>query len=115
MRQGIAPSHPLPSRLTQTCSASADLMGELPPACSSWRSSSSCPLPSLGVAAVSAASGGRGHCRSGSLSPSARVDRRSRACTRTSCTCCPCRGTSRSEEHTSELQSLAYLVCRLLL
>src|SRR3989441_5697057 len=27
-------------------------------------------------------------------------------------TCCTCR---RSEEHTSELQSLAYLVCRLLL
>src|SRR5687767_15400812 len=27
----------------------------------------------------------------------------------------PCRGTARSEEHTSELQSLAYLVCRLLL
>src|SRR2546425_5294630 len=26
-----------------------------------------------------------------------------------------CRSTSRSEEHTSELQSLAYLVCRLLL
>src|SRR3989441_8924096 len=26
-----------------------------------------------------------------------------------------CGGTSRSEEHTSELQSLAYLVCRLLL
>src|SRR5205814_8819310 len=28
--------------------------GELPPACSSWRSSSSCPLPSRGVAAASA-------------------------------------------------------------
>src|SRR5205823_14352150 len=30
------------------------------------------------------------------------------------CAACPARG-SRSEEHTSELQSLAYLVCRLLL
>src|SRR5687767_15671249 len=29
--------------------------------------------------------------------------------------CCHCSGVSRSEEHTSELQSLAYLVCRLLL
>src|SRR6266545_5284854 len=28
---------------------------------------------------------------------------------------CPARDTRRSEEHTSELQSLAYLVCRLLL
>src|SRR5205823_11285516 len=28
---------------------------------------------------------------------------------------CPPRSNSRSEEHTSELQSLAYLVCRLLL
>src|SRR5258705_9947603 len=28
---------------------------------------------------------------------------------------CPCRGRSRSEEHTSELQSLRHLVCRLLL
>src|SRR2546425_1399800 len=28
---------------------------------------------------------------------------------------CPARGEIRSEEHTSELQSLAYLVCRLLL
>src|SRR2546425_4089762 len=27
----------------------------------------------------------------------------------------PCNATNRSEEHTSELQSLAYLVCRLLL
>src|SRR5687767_15415985 len=35
------------------------------------------------------------------------------------CACRPCRrrrrGPHRSEEHTSELQSLAYLVCRLLL
>src|SRR2546425_8178565 len=29
--------------------------------------------------------------------------------------CCPWLGLARSEEHTSELQSLAYLVCRLLL
>src|SRR2546425_7724286 len=29
--------------------------------------------------------------------------------------CCRTRSDSRSEEHTSELQSLAYLVCRLLL
>src|SRR2546425_6088312 len=28
---------------------------------------------------------------------------------------CPCHSETRSEEHTSELQSLAYLVCRLLL
>src|SRR2546425_7101786 len=28
---------------------------------------------------------------------------------------CPASGSARSEEHTSELQSLAYLVCRLLL
>src|SRR5205823_12673786 len=41
---------------------------------------------------------------------------RARACS-TRCTpCSPCTWTpSRSEEHTSELQSLAYLVCRLLL
>src|SRR5687767_15652189 len=32
-----------------------------------------------------------------------------------SCRECSCRECSRSEEHTSELQSLAYLVCRLLL
>src|SRR2546425_9602675 len=31
---------------------------------------------------------------------------------RRTCACCSC---TRSEEHTSELQSLAYLVCRLLL
>src|SRR2546425_8435547 len=31
------------------------------------------------------------------------------------CTCLPCGALRRSEEHTSELQSLAYLVCRLLL
>src|SRR2546425_1246727 len=30
-------------------------------------------------------------------------------------TCSACEGKQRSEEHTSELQSLAYLVCRLLL
>src|SRR2546423_11945182 len=44
-------------------------------------------------------------------------------CTTPSCTrystgeqpCAVQRGTARSEEHTSELQSLAYLVCRLLL
>src|SRR3712207_8379947 len=29
--------------------------------------------------------------------------------------CCPMAGTCRSEEHTSELQSRQYLVCRLLL
>src|SRR5205823_14388719 len=34
---------------------------------------------------------------------------------RDTCSRSPCATTSRSEEHTSELQSLAYLVCRLLL
>src|SRR2546429_1771387 len=29
--------------------------------------------------------------------------------------CCSCRGTGRSEEHTSELQSRLHIVCRLLL
>src|SRR5205823_6989232 len=43
--------------------------------------------------------------------PSGRKRRRTRATTWTSCSSTP----TRSEEHTSELQSLAYLVCRLLL
>src|SRR5205823_13475417 len=34
---------------------------------------------------------------------------------RSSFSCCVFSGATRSEEHTSELQSLAYLVCRLLL
>src|SRR5207247_11159152 len=44
---------------------------------------------------VELVSGGTARCRSGSPSRSARAARRSRACTRTSCTCCPCPGTSR--------------------
>src|SRR2546425_8745381 len=36
-------------------------------------------------------------------------------CSRWPITCVAARGSRRSEEHTSELQSLAYLVCRLLL
>src|SRR2546425_2521565 len=45
-----------------------------------------------------------------------RAPPRARRCTRPrSCRSPRCPGRSRSEEHTSELQSLAYLVCRLLL
>src|SRR5205823_12765132 len=50
-------------------------------------------------------------------SPSTCTRRRSRGsspCPPISSPRCPC-SASRSEEHTSELQSLAYLVCRLLL
>src|SRR2546423_3394249 len=47
--------------------------------------------------------GGRRGCRGRSPPPSSRATARDRA------------RRSRSEEHTSELQSLAYLVCRLLL
>src|SRR2546425_5985553 len=40
---------------------------------------------------------------------------RTRGCARRRLTCRATRSSWRSEEHTSELQSLAYLVCRLLL
>src|SRR2546425_2835340 len=46
--------------------------------------------------------------RFGNTYGTTRPRRRPRRCTRSSCS-------ARSEEHTSELQSLAYLVCRLLL
>src|SRR2546425_7996443 len=53
---------------------------------------------------------------------SARTDRHARRINEFACTRCRLRdskrfpeSTARSEEHTSELQSLAYLVCRLLL
>src|SRR2546425_13351395 len=46
----------------------------------------------------------------GSLAGGPRPDRARRACSPE-----PHGGAARSEEHTSELQSLAYLVCRLLL
>src|SRR5215213_9129922 len=51
--------------------------------------------------------------RGGTCSPSDRTPARSRWCTRPGprCPCPP----ARSEEHTSELQSLTNLVCRLLL
>src|SRR5205823_14960773 len=42
-------------------------------------------------------------------------DRRRRRCPATALSGTPGRAVARSEEHTSELQSLAYLVCRLLL
>src|SRR5205823_12433208 len=44
-----------------------------------------------------------------------RLDRRLRRSGRGRAAAARTRATSRSEEHTSELQSLAYLVCRLLL
>src|SRR2546425_6263966 len=44
-----------------------------------------------------------------SMAPTAWVGTRSQTCS------CSAAGRVRSEEHTSELQSLAYLVCRLLL
>src|SRR5256714_11024912 len=47
--------------------------------------------------------------RSGSLRPRAEAGRTGDPCRHDRCHAC------RSEEHTSELQSLAYLVCRLLL
>src|SRR2546425_8477827 len=53
-----------------------------------------------------------------SSSPRHRPLRRSPGkCSKRGCTatCDPVAGPHRSEEHTSELQSLAYLVCRLLL
>src|SRR5205823_13872523 len=59
---------------------------------------------------------GRGDClRRGGEVP--RVARRARRCAGDRVAARACRGDprSRSEEHTSELQSLAYLVCRLLL
>src|SRR2546425_9354392 len=63
---------------------------------------------------------GRGHegCR---VAPKLDVDRGSgqrtqyEACACRSSSPSPCSAPVRSEEHTSELQSLAYLVCRLLL
>src|SRR3712207_6924868 len=51
-------------------------------------------------------------CPAGPASTSGRAASRSRRC-RGPAT--PSRGSSRSEEHTSELQSRQYLVCRLLL
>src|SRR5437879_10699023 len=44
-----------------------------------------------------------------------RTARRPRRCRRASCACLEGRHLRRSEEHTSELQSPMYLVCRLLL
>src|SRR2546423_7596008 len=46
---------------------------------------------------------------------SANPSHASASCDHASGLATPTRGHSRSEEHTSELQSLAYLVCRLLL
>src|SRR2546425_2911251 len=53
-----------------------------------------------------------GHGRHEGLADQPRSDRRLH---RTGCARAPVRWSLRSEEHTSELQSLAYLVCRLLL
>src|SRR3712207_8119106 len=58
----------------------------------------------------------RGRRRPSSVTPSRRTARRSSRAQRTSsATRSTRRGARRSEEHTSELQSRQYLVCRLLL
>src|SRR5258707_8576921 len=48
------------------------------------------------------------------ISRGSSADRDGRRSARSTCRC-PCRTCARSEEHTSELQSRQYLVCRLLL
>src|SRR2546423_10813073 len=53
--------------------------------------------------------------RSGALADRPREASRSRLHHRRRCRSAPLHDGARSEEHTSELQSLAYLVCRLLL